>query len=244
MTGTLKNGRRWVIVGAVVIAVGAASTAVAVVPDQNGQIQACYTKVGGVLRVVDTDKGQKCSTTLENPIAWNQKGVPGAPGPAGAKGDPGPASPQGDAGPAGPQGEVGPTGPKGDTGPEGPEGPKGDPGDGASTVYTDQAPFTNVDGSFLVEVAALNVPAGRYFVVGTGIAMNQTSTSEFARCNLEAAGLNEATNVSLPAPGSAGTLAFNGTAELDQPGRIVVRCDGATVRVHLSAMSVGAVVKQ
>jgi|tagenome__1003787_1003787.scaffolds.fasta_scaffold19886512_1 hypothetical protein len=235
MTGALKNGRRWVIVGAIVITVGGASTAVAVVPDQNGQIQACYTKVGGVLRVVDTGKGQKCSTSLENPIAWNQKGVPGAPGPAGAKGD---------AGSAGPQGEAGPTGPKGDTGPEGPQGPKGDPGGGASTVYTDQASFQNLDGESLVEVAALNVPAGRYFIVGTGIAMNQNGPPEFARCNLEAPGLNEATNVSLPVGGSAGTLGFNGTAELDQPGRIVARCDGATVRVHLSAMSVGAIVKQ
>jgi hypothetical protein len=149
MTGMLKHGRRRVIVGTVVIGLGAASTTWAMVPDQNGVIQGCYTNVGGVVRVIDTDKGQKCSTTLEKSLAWNQKGEQGVPGPAGPKGEVGPAGPHGDVGPVGPNGEVGPAGPagpkgdagqagtegeagpagpKGDSGREGPQGPKGDRG--------------------------------------------------------------------------------------------------------------------
>jgi hypothetical protein len=272
MTGILKKNGRRVIVGAIVICLGAATTAWAMVPDQNGQIQACYLKVGGVLRVVDTANGQKCSTTLETPIAWNQKGEPGAPGPTGSKGDAGAIGPQGEPGPAGPRGESGPQGetgpqgeigrsgpqgdtgaegPQGDTGPEGPQGPKGDPGDGVSTVYTKQASFINIGGDSHVEAAALDVPAGRYLVVGTGIAQSFSSLSDkLAVCNLDGPGLGEATNMSLTEAGPIGTLAFNGTAELTQPGRIVARCINASdaglisFRVHLSAMSVGAIVKQ
>ena len=97
----------------------------------DGQIDGCASKVGGVLRVIDLEKGEKCHATLERPIAWNQTGPAGAPGapgpagPAGAKGEQGPAGANGEKGAAGPQGEPGAPGPKGETGPQGPQGPAG-----------------------------------------------------------------------------------------------------------------------
>ena len=76
----------------------------AAIPDHEGLIHGCYTKLGGVLRVIDTAKGQKCLTHLEAPITWNEQGPRGEPGPVGADGARGP---QGEPGPAGPQGEPG-----------------------------------------------------------------------------------------------------------------------------------------
>lgn len=130
------------------------TNAFASVPDAGGVIHGCYLKTIGVLRAVDTDKGQRCLQS-ETALTWNQtgptgpKGDPGPTGPQGAKGDTGAAGavgPQGAPGPtgaAGPAGQAGPQGPKGDTGdpgpqgvpgqagpqgPTGPTGPQGDPG--------------------------------------------------------------------------------------------------------------------
>jgi hypothetical protein len=79
----------------------------AAIPDSDGVIHGCYTKVGGVLRVIDTAKGQRCLTSVEVPLTWNERGLRGDRGPAGADGAQGP---QGASGPAGPQGPQGPAG--------------------------------------------------------------------------------------------------------------------------------------
>ena len=68
--------------GAVAASALAGGVAWATVPGDGGVIQGCYTKVGGILRVVDADKGQHC-LGIEAPIAWNQKGPKGDPGAAG-----------------------------------------------------------------------------------------------------------------------------------------------------------------
>jgi hypothetical protein len=68
--------------GAVAASALAGGVAWATVPGDGGVIQGCYTKVGGILRVVDADKGQHC-LDIEAPIAWNQKGPKGDPGAAG-----------------------------------------------------------------------------------------------------------------------------------------------------------------
>jgi hypothetical protein len=60
----------------------------ATIPGDGGLIQGCYTKVGGILRVIDTDKGQHC-LGIEAPITWSQKGPKGDPGANGANGTPG-----------------------------------------------------------------------------------------------------------------------------------------------------------
>lgn len=68
--------------GAVAATALAGGVAWATIPGDGGVIQGCYTKVGGILRVVDADKGQHC-LGIEAPIAWNQKGPKGDPGAAG-----------------------------------------------------------------------------------------------------------------------------------------------------------------
>lgn len=50
-----------------------------------GVIQGCYTKIGGILRVIDSAKGERC-LGIEVPISWNQKGLKGDPGANGAPG--------------------------------------------------------------------------------------------------------------------------------------------------------------
>ncbi len=90
------------------IALAAASSCVAVllvggiaratIPGDGGVINGCYGKVGGVVRVIDVAKGEKCVTTLETPLSWNQKGQKGEPGLPGAAGAPGMNGSNGDDG--------------------------------------------------------------------------------------------------------------------------------------------------
>jgi hypothetical protein len=76
---------RWILASVwplgLVVALGA-GVAIAAIPDSNGVISGCYTKVGGNLRVIDTEKGQTC-LKQELPISWNQAGPQGPPGPSG-----------------------------------------------------------------------------------------------------------------------------------------------------------------
>ena len=112
----LATGRGVLAATIAALAASGVGVAVAAIPG-DGQIDACYTKVGGVVRVIDLAKNEKCNATLEKPIAWNQTGPAGAPGAAG------PAGAKGEQGLAGPQGERGAPGPAGEPGPQGPEGP-------------------------------------------------------------------------------------------------------------------------
>lgn len=76
------------VTGALVAALGG-GIAWAAIPGDGGTIHGCYTKVGGVVRVIDLAKGQQCHAALENPITWNQKGPKGEQGPTGPQGQPG-----------------------------------------------------------------------------------------------------------------------------------------------------------
>lgn len=123
-----------VVAGAAVAIVLAGGVAVAAIPGDGGVIQGCYTKVGGLLRVIDTAKGQKCHSSLEIPISWSQKGQQGAQGiqgPAGQNGAPGERGPQGEQGPSGKDGvdgQNGQPGPQGERGSQGERGPAGEAG--------------------------------------------------------------------------------------------------------------------
>ncbi len=77
---------RIIAIGAVVV-VGllVAGIAFAAIPDQNGVIHGCYTKQGGLLRVINTESGQHCFS-WETALDWNQQGPPGPQGPAGPPG--------------------------------------------------------------------------------------------------------------------------------------------------------------
>jgi hypothetical protein len=129
------------ILATALLGVGA-GIAAATIPGSTGRINGCYEKRTGILRVIDTEVGAKC-TSFETPISWNQQGQRGATGaagpqgPTGPKGDLGPQGPsggrgptgaqgvKGDQGPTGQQGVAGPTGARGAPGPQGPPGPAG-----------------------------------------------------------------------------------------------------------------------
>jgi hypothetical protein len=73
----MRISRSLTILGSVLImTLGAMWIADAAVPDENGNINACYTKPGGTLRVTETGTCKKG----EMPISWNQQGVPGEDG--------------------------------------------------------------------------------------------------------------------------------------------------------------------
>ena len=99
------------------MAVSSIGIAYATIPSDN-VIDACYSKSGGSLRVIDGTV-TKCGKS-ETSLAWNVQGVKGEPG---ATGPEGPAGPQGETGPVGPTGPAGPQGATGATGAVGPAGP-------------------------------------------------------------------------------------------------------------------------
>jgi hypothetical protein len=78
MRATLAKVPGLALVSLALLAV-AASVAYATIPDSAGVIHGCYLNKVGVLRVIDTAAGQKC-TALETAIQWNQTGPPGPKG--------------------------------------------------------------------------------------------------------------------------------------------------------------------
>jgi hypothetical protein len=84
-----KNTLAAAVAGALAATALSGGIAWATIPDDGGVIHGCYTKLGGVLRVIDTAKNQKCLANLEVPITWNEQGPKGDPGATGADGAPG-----------------------------------------------------------------------------------------------------------------------------------------------------------
>src|SRR5690348_16282315 len=77
------------------LALLAGGIAYAAIPDASGVIHGCYKKTSpnqGTLRVIDTEKGQKCLSS-ETTLTWNQTGPQGPTGPQGSTGPQGPAGP-------------------------------------------------------------------------------------------------------------------------------------------------------
>ena len=132
--------RMLLVATAAALAAGGVGIATGAIPDGSGKITVCYTKIAGVMRVIDTEKNppQRCATNLETQLVLNQKGPAGAPGAKGDNGDPGAPGAKGDAGAPGAKGDKGEPGAdgtpgvkgeKGDTGADGAPGAKGDKGD-------------------------------------------------------------------------------------------------------------------
>ncbi len=88
---------------------GATGIAYAAVPDPDGTVHSCVSKLTGGVRVIDPSTGAKCNA-LENPLDFSQRGAPGPSGPAGPQGPAGPAGATGAQGPAGPAGPAGTNG--------------------------------------------------------------------------------------------------------------------------------------
>jgi hypothetical protein len=96
----------------VVAVVGIARGAI---PAGDGTITACYQRVNGNMRVIDTDVTTTCGRQ-EGQLTWSQAGPAGSTGPTGATGA------TGSTGATGPAGATGATGPAGATGATGPAG--------------------------------------------------------------------------------------------------------------------------
>jgi hypothetical protein len=110
--------RTLLVATAAALAAGGVGIATGAIPDSSGKVTVCYARIGGIVRVIDTEKSprQSCIANLETQLVLNQKG------PAGATG------PKGEAGAQGPPGSDGAPGAKGDRGPAGATGPQGEPG--------------------------------------------------------------------------------------------------------------------
>jgi hypothetical protein len=149
---TARSRLAVVVVGIGLSLILGTSLVMAAIPGPDDVISACYSRVGGYLRVIDgaesTCKGN------ETDLSWNQHGIPGpqgGPGPVGPEGPQGPVGPEGPQGPAGPEGAAGPVGPEGQQGPPGPQGPAGPVGP--------QGPAGSVANVFVVQ---------KHFVIGPG----------------------------------------------------------------------------
>jgi type VI protein secretion system component Hcp len=120
----MTSRRTLVSATAVLTAVGALGGAgVAGAASTPTVINACYSRLLGVLRVV-TPPRSNCLFT-EAPLSWNTQGPVG---PAGPQGSPGLQGQQGATGAQGQQGTPGPQGPQGATGATGDRGPAGPAG--------------------------------------------------------------------------------------------------------------------
>ncbi len=88
-TSTIRRPMKVAAIAAGVMIAGSAVTTVAVaaVPGTDGMISGCRVLSSGVLRVIDAEAGEQCRTG-EQPLDWNQQGVPG---PTGETGAPGPS---------------------------------------------------------------------------------------------------------------------------------------------------------
>ncbi len=169
------------VAGALAASALAGGVAWAAIPDGDGVISGCYGKVGGVLRVIDTSRNERCLNGLEVPINWNQKGLRGDPGANGANGV-SPTVAQLDAGNANcPAGGAAITDSSGSTayvcsGANGQDGTNGQDGaDGQSFTGS----FTSPNGQFSISVSdtgiVLGQPGGTFIQI-TGSDLTQRST--------------------------------------------------------------------
>jgi hypothetical protein len=73
---TLFMGRKRALLGAgVLVLAAAAGISYAAIPGGDGEIDACYGKVTGIVRIVDAEAGQTCHAN-EQAISWRQQDEP------------------------------------------------------------------------------------------------------------------------------------------------------------------------
>ena len=229
------------------------SVAFGAIPGAGGKIDGCYTKVGGVVRVVDKAKGEACSSKLETPLSWNQTGPAGSVGAKGDKGDTGPAGLPGEkgaTGPAGADGLPGAKGEKGDTGlagADGAPGAKGDKGDKGDTgpAGADGAPGVKGDKGDKGDTGDRG-PAGPPGTTGQSadtVLGDSTLTLTFASSFIPIPGLTEVVSAPATTPlyvSTDGGVLNNSTAAAAATADVVLRLDGNAVRFErLSAASQG-----
>ena len=161
----MSNRAKVVVIGAIVALLAVGGVAYGTIPSSN-VIDACYTKSGGTLRVIDATV-TKCGKS-ETALAWNVQGVQGD---------------KGDAGATGPAGPAGPAGPQGAQGPQGPQGPAGAAGTsmGFSVSKTELTPLAGTE-----TILSKTLPAGTYVLfaaVETGYDTVEDAEG-FGRCSV------------------------------------------------------------
>jgi hypothetical protein len=72
------------IAGVAASIAGFGGVAVGAIPGTGGKVTVCHGKIGGIVRVIDAEDGERCLNALEKQLTLNQQG------PAGPKGDPEP----------------------------------------------------------------------------------------------------------------------------------------------------------
>ena len=182
MPRVLQTLRRAVPLGLVLAIAAAVGIASGAIPSPGGTIDACYTNIGGILRVIDKQAGQKCVAKAETPLSFNQtgpKGEPGATGGTGPKGDTGAPGADGATGPPGADGAAGPNGDKGDTGAQGPPGSGTQDQDSGTLLGTAELRLTALSFSVVPGLSAsFTVPANAKVIVtsdGGALLSDQTS---------------------------------------------------------------------
>lgn len=240
--------RRWLSVRTLLVATAAALAAGGVgiatgaIPDNAGKVTACYTKIGGVLRVVDTEKTppQHCVANLETQLVLNQKGLagpkgdPGPQGAGGAPGLPGADGAKGDKGDPGAAGTDGANGEKGDPGAKGDPGPKGDKGDPGTGTSLDDLQGSPCHGSGTTDVH-IEVLTGDVTLRCLGLTSTLTVTMSRAAvsCSQQLNGDRtcspQASIVSSPGGLTCGPFADGSVLSLFPPAA-TVQCSGPFVK--------------
>ena len=209
-----------------VIAIAAASTAFAAIPDAGGLIHSCFKKSApnqGTLRLIDTAKSEACGNN-ETSLNWNQQG------------------------PQGPQGLKGDTGPQGQQGAQGPAGPATLP-----TAYITRVGNTALPNSDVqLTIASLNLPAGNYLVSVTAAVDKTVGASRLeAECSLWKSNVKLNTTLVLDDDGDAleASLAMSEAVGSGAGLYVYLACDTATdgeyiQNVRMTATQVQSVVTQ
>lgn len=230
--------RTRVFVVAVMVAVVAAIPGIANATIPNaGVINACYTKSGGVLHVID--KSVRNCGKGQTALSWDAQGTPGPQGPVGQ---------QGPAGPQGATGDTGPTGPQGVVGPQGPAGPAG-----TTTLYDGHSPgFQQLSGQ--TSLVRLFLLPGSYLLQSTG-SVTDGSGDAGIKCTL----LNGDTALQTQRVDTFGygllvgnryastAFALSSSVTLNTGAFVEVDCasdddpNTSAYDVHLTALSVGSV---
>jgi Collagen triple helix repeat (20 copies) len=222
------------------MACGMTAGAQAAIPGSDGVISACYLKLGGALRVIDSAH-QHCASPFEAALNWNVQGPIGPQGPQGNVGPRGPAGAKGDTGP------LGPAGPQGAQGPAGPQGPAGASGASSVTFASTTHPV-DISSGDMTFVTAKSLPGDGTWAVSATANLTETDNSfvgedevRDASCVLEGADGGVI--------GSAHDRRFIEAADSVSPllslnGGAAISSNGGTVSLFCSSTADGATVDE
>lgn len=224
LAGRLDRGRRASVL-ALSALIAIAGVVSATIPSNN-VVDACYTRSGGSLRVIDATV-TKCSSK-ETALAWNVQGVKGD------KGDPGATGPQGVQGVPGPQGDPGVQGPPGAPGPKGDTGSPGPAGTSVLANVTYVASHTFVGPNF-EKILSKALGEGMYAFTGTVVLdySDFKDTVWVGQCELRdgATVLGGTKATFLPITGEVTDASFSGDETLTLTGTRAVPAGGTEISI-------------